>query len=76
MLEFLLTNHPAGLPGVDKGGECELQDMVFRYGAIPAVRPKKKFIGRKKSGRSWFIYDAPRLHLASAACAFCDEAWT
>src|SRR4051812_25386565 len=29
-LEFLLTNHPLDCPVCDKGGECELQDMVFR----------------------------------------------
>src|SRR5713226_5475017 len=33
LLEFLLTNHPLDCPVCDKGGECELQDMVFRYGA-------------------------------------------
>src|SRR5215472_5337695 len=32
-LEFLLTNHPLDCPVCDKGGECELQDMVFKYGA-------------------------------------------
>src|SRR5213596_1497336 len=32
-LEFLLTNHPLDCPVCDKGGECELQDMVLRYGA-------------------------------------------
>src|SRR5512135_1896682 len=32
-LEFLLTNHPLDCPVCDKGGECELQDMTFRYGA-------------------------------------------
>src|SRR5579859_254440 len=32
-LEYLLTNHPLDCPVCDKGGECELQDMVFRYGA-------------------------------------------
>src|ERR1700680_1904709 len=30
MLEFLLANHPLDCPVCDKGGECELQDMVFR----------------------------------------------
>src|SRR6516225_9153405 len=33
MLEFLLTNHPLDCPVCDKGGECELQHMTFRYGA-------------------------------------------
>src|SRR5512136_2445132 len=33
MLEFLLTNHPLDCPVCDKGGECELQDMTYEYGA-------------------------------------------
>lgn len=32
MLEFLLANHPLDCPICDKGGECELQDMVFTFG--------------------------------------------
>ena len=33
MLEFLLTNHPLDCPVCDKGGDCDLKDMAFRYGA-------------------------------------------
>ena len=32
VLEFLLLNHPLDCPVCDKGGECPLQDLVFRYG--------------------------------------------
>ena len=32
MLEFLLLNHPLDCPVCDKGGECPLQDLTFRYG--------------------------------------------
>ena len=31
-LEFLLVNHPLDCPVCDKGGECPLQDLTFRYG--------------------------------------------
>ncbi|MBI4686577.1 MAG: NADH-quinone oxidoreductase subunit NuoG [Nitrospirae bacterium] len=33
VLEFLLINHPLDCPVCDKAGECELQDLVSKYGA-------------------------------------------
>ncbi|MCG0237904.1 MAG: NADH-quinone oxidoreductase subunit NuoG [Firmicutes bacterium] len=33
VLEFLLLNHPLDCPVCDKGGECDLQDLTFAYGA-------------------------------------------
>jgi len=33
ILEFLLINHPLDCPVCDKAGECELQDLVEKYGA-------------------------------------------
>ena len=30
-LEFILVNHPLDCPVCDKGGECPLQDLTFRY---------------------------------------------
>jgi NADH-quinone oxidoreductase subunit G len=32
VLEFILLNHPLDCPDCDKGGECPLQDLTFRYG--------------------------------------------
>jgi NADH-quinone oxidoreductase subunit G len=32
MLEFLLINHPLDCPICDKGGECPLQNLTFKYG--------------------------------------------
>ncbi len=46
MLEFLLTNHPLDCPICDKGGECTLQDWVFKYGAT-----ESRFIEEKRHGR-------------------------
>ena len=37
VLEFILLNHPLDCPDCDKGGECPLQDLTFRYGP-PATR--------------------------------------
>jgi NADH-quinone oxidoreductase subunit G len=32
MLELLLVNHPLDCPICDQGGECDLQDITYRYG--------------------------------------------
>jgi len=32
VLEFFLSNHAMDCPVCDKGGECELQDMVYKHG--------------------------------------------
>ena len=44
-LEFILVNHPLDCPVCDKGGECPLQDLTFRWGP-PVTRntfPKRTF---------------------------------
>jgi NADH-quinone oxidoreductase subunit G len=44
-LEFILVNHPLDCPVCDKGGECPLQDLTFRYGpgATRMTFPKLTF---------------------------------
>jgi NADH-quinone oxidoreductase subunit G len=44
-LEFILVNHPLDCPVCDKGGECPLQDLTFRYGpgSTRMVFPKRTF---------------------------------
>ena len=34
MGEFLLANHPLDCPVCDRGGECELQEVIFDWGDI------------------------------------------
>ncbi len=33
VMEFLLVNHPLDCPICDEGGECQLQDLAFAFGA-------------------------------------------
>jgi NADH-quinone oxidoreductase subunit G len=45
VLEFILVNHPLDCPVCDKGGECPLQDLTFRYGPgkTRMLFPKRTF---------------------------------
>src|SRR3989338_1660085 len=42
ILEFLLINHPLDCPYCDKAGECELQDLVNKYGPAKGRYKEKK----------------------------------
>jgi len=72
-LEFLLTNHPLDCPVCDKGGECELQDMVFRYGAGES---RYSEIKQHEPERQWspvVFYDPARCILCYRCVRVCNE---
>ncbi|MFL6350411.1 MAG: NADH-quinone oxidoreductase subunit NuoG [Bryobacteraceae bacterium] len=73
MLEFLLTNHPLDCPVCDKGGECELQDMVFRYGAGQSRFVEPKVHVDEKQWSPIVFYDAPRCILCYRCVRICGE---
>jgi NADH-quinone oxidoreductase subunit G len=72
-LEFLLSNHPLDCPVCDKGGECELQDMVFKYGA-----GESRFIEMKhhRPEQQWspvVYFDPGRCILCFRCVRVCNE---
>jgi NADH-quinone oxidoreductase subunit G len=73
MLEFLLTNHPLDCPVCDKGGECELQDMTFRYGARQEPLHRGKAAHPEEKWSPLVYYDAPRCILCFRCVRVCDE---
>ena len=73
VLEFLLTNHPLDCPVCDKGGECELQDMVFRYGADTSRFVEEKIHFPEEKWSEIVYYDAPRCILCFRCVRVCDE---
>jgi NADH-quinone oxidoreductase subunit G len=73
MLEFILTNHPLDCPVCDKGGECELQDAVFRYGAAETRFLETKKHEEEKEFSSLVYYDRPRCILCYRCIRVCDE---
>jgi NADH-quinone oxidoreductase subunit G len=72
-LEFLLTNHPLDCPVCDKGGECELQDMVFRYGAGESRYSENKLHVPEKQWSPVVFFDAPRCILCFRCVRICSE---
>jgi NADH-quinone oxidoreductase subunit G len=73
MLELLLANHPLDCPVCDAGGECELQDMTFKYGAA-----ESKFIDLKnhREEQQWspvVYFDRPRCILCYRCIRVCGE---
>jgi NADH-quinone oxidoreductase subunit G len=72
-LEFLLTNHPLDCPVCDKGGECELQDMVFRYGAGESRFTETKIHVDEQQWSPVVFYDGPRCILCFRCVRACDE---
>lgn len=73
MLELVLANHPLDCPVCDAGGECELQDMTFKYGAA-----ESKFMDAKnhKDEQQWspvVYFDRPRCILCYRCVRACGE---
>ncbi len=75
MLELLLTNHPLDCPVCDKGGECELQDMVFRYGAGESRFTEIKNHVPEKQYSPIVFFDAPRCILCYRCVRVCGEGY-
>jgi NADH-quinone oxidoreductase subunit G len=73
MLEFVLTNHPLDCPVCDKGGECELQDMTFRYGLDKSRFTEEKLHSPEQEWSPVVYYDAPRCILCFRCVRVCDE---
>ncbi len=73
MLEFLLTNHPLDCPVCDKGGECELQDMTFRYGAGESRFLEEKVHVDEQQWSPVVYFDAPRCILCYRCVRVCNE---
>jgi NADH-quinone oxidoreductase subunit G len=74
MVEMLLGNHPLDCPVCDAGGECELQDMTFSYGA-----PESQYIELKahRDEQQWspvVYFDRPRCILCYRCVRVCGEA--
>ena len=73
MGEFLLANHPLDCPVCDRGGECELQEMIFDWGDL-----EERFVERKNAQPEKYLSpivanDPQRCILCKRCTRVCDE---
>jgi NADH-quinone oxidoreductase subunit G len=72
-IELLLGNHPLDCPVCDAGGECELQDMTFKYGAGESLYTEAKQHRDEQQWSPAVYYDRPRCILCYRCIRMCGE---
>ena len=72
-IELLLGNHPLDCPVCDAGGECELQDMTFKYGAAESSYVEPKLHKDEQQWSPVVFFDRPRCILCYRCVRVCGE---
>jgi NADH-quinone oxidoreductase subunit G len=72
-IELLLGNHPLDCPVCDAGGECELQDMTFKYGAGESLYAEAKNHRDEQKWSPAVYFDRPRCILCYRCIRVCGE---
>ena len=72
-LQLLLGNHPLDCPVCDAGGECELQDMTFKYGAADSFYAEPKNHREEQQWSPVVYFDRPRCILCYRCVRMCGE---
>lgn len=73
MGEFLLTNHPLDCPVCDRGGECELQEVIFDWGDVEERFTEKKNVAPEKYLSPIVANDPQRCILCKRCTRVCNE---
>ncbi|MEP7037594.1 MAG: molybdopterin-dependent oxidoreductase [Acidobacteriota bacterium] len=73
MGEFLLANHPLDCPVCDRGGECELQEVIFDWGDVEERFTEKKNVQPEKYLSPIVANDPQRCILCKRCTRVCDE---
>ncbi|HEV7699328.1 MAG TPA: 2Fe-2S iron-sulfur cluster-binding protein, partial [Pyrinomonadaceae bacterium] len=73
MGEFLLVNHPLDCPVCDRGGECELQEVIFDWGDVEERFTEPKNVAPEKYLSPMVANDPQRCILCKRCTRVCDE---
>lgn len=73
MGEFLLANHPLDCPVCDRGGECELQEIIFDWGDVEERFHETKTAHPEKFLSPVIANDPQRCILCKRCTRVCSE---
>lgn len=73
MLEFVLQNHPLDCPVCDAGGQCELQDATYTYGAADSRLVDIKNHRDEQQWSTIVYFDRPRCIMCYRCVRVCGE---
>jgi len=73
MGEFLLVNHPLDCPVCDRGGECELQEVIFDWGDVEERFREEKNKAPEKYLSPIVANDPQRCILCKRCTRVCSE---
>ncbi|HMS10577.1 MAG TPA: 2Fe-2S iron-sulfur cluster-binding protein, partial [Pyrinomonadaceae bacterium] len=73
MGEFLLANHPLDCPVCDRGGECELQEVIFDWGDVEERFTERKNVQPEKYLSPIVANDPQRCILCKRCTRVCNE---
>lgn len=73
VLELILANHPLDCPVCDKGGECDLQDLTFKYGPSASRMNESKSHKRKAYDLGPFVVSDAERCIMCRRCVRTDE---
>jgi NADH-quinone oxidoreductase subunit G len=73
MGEFLLANHPLDCPVCDRGGECELQEVIFDWGDVEERFSEPKNVQPEKYLSPIVANDPQRCILCKRCTRVCHE---
>jgi len=72
ILEFLLINHPLDCPYCDKAGECDLQDLVEKYGPAKGRFQEKKRKVKESLADSAIVRNMERCIMCTRCVRMCE----
>jgi len=73
VMEFLLVNHPLDCPVCDEGGECQLQDLAFAFGADFSRMDEAKRTFESEDLGPIVKKEANRCIVCMRCVRYCDE---